>query len=176
MIPLGRAARLLAGLRLRQGPVPIDAPQCTTIFQPPSMLHILQVAYTAVAMPDSEDSTEDTPTPALNRRQRRFKDQHDPTPTPDVTAHRPTVILEDDQLNWHQMLVPRSIWPVLLLLRGQGVLPTTAVFVVTYVCISTGHESFIVGGTVRDVVMGGKPKDLDIVTTATLYQVSLYEQ
>lgn len=36
--------------------------------------------------------------------------------------------------------------------------------------LDTGHEVFIVGGTVRDVVMGRTPKDLDIVTTATLHQ------
>ncbi len=35
----------------------------------------------------------------------------------------------------------------------------------------TGHEVYVVGGSVRDVVMGNAPKDLDLLTTATVQQV-----
>ena len=31
---------------------------------------------------------------------------------------------------------------------------------------SAGHESYIVGGAVRDLILGKKPKDFDIVTDA----------
>ena len=35
----------------------------------------------------------------------------------------------------------------------------------------TGHEGYLVGGAVRDMLLGGKPKDFDILTTATPMQV-----
>lgn len=35
----------------------------------------------------------------------------------------------------------------------------------------TGHEGYLVGGAVRDMLLGGKPKDFDILTTATPVQV-----
>lgn len=34
-----------------------------------------------------------------------------------------------------------------------------------------GHDVFVVGGTVRDLLLNQEPKDLDLVTTATLHQV-----
>lgn len=35
----------------------------------------------------------------------------------------------------------------------------------------TGHEAFLVGGAVRDMLLGRKPKDFDVLTTATPVQV-----
>ena len=35
----------------------------------------------------------------------------------------------------------------------------------------TGHEGFLVGGAVRDMLLGKQPKDFDILTTATPVQV-----
>lgn len=34
-----------------------------------------------------------------------------------------------------------------------------------------GHDVFVVGGTVRDLLLEQEPKDLDLITTATLQQV-----
>ena len=39
--------------------------------------------------------------------------------------------------------------------------------------INAGHESFIVGGAVRDLLRGLAPRDFDIISTATLPQVSV---
>ena len=36
----------------------------------------------------------------------------------------------------------------------------------------TGHEAFLVGGAVRDILLGRKPKDFDVLTTATPVQVA----
>ena len=35
-----------------------------------------------------------------------------------------------------------------------------------------GHEGYLVGGAVRDLLLGAQPKDFDILTTATPVQVS----
>ena len=34
-----------------------------------------------------------------------------------------------------------------------------------------GHEGYLVGGSVRDLLVDSRPKDFDIVTTATPVQV-----
>ncbi|MDR1095702.1 MAG: polynucleotide adenylyltransferase PcnB [Spirochaetaceae bacterium] len=39
---------------------------------------------------------------------------------------------------------------------------------------NAGYESYIVGGAVRDLMLGKKPKDFDIVTTATPNQIKRY--
>ncbi|CAL8470290.1 g9832 [Coccomyxa elongata] len=49
--------------------------------------------------------------------------------------------------------IPRGVWTVLLRLRGAG------------------HEGYLVGGAVRDLLLRSKPKDFDILTTATPVQV-----
>ena len=36
---------------------------------------------------------------------------------------------------------------------------------------SAGHEAYLVGGTVRDVLLGGTPKDYDILSSADPYQI-----
>ena len=36
-----------------------------------------------------------------------------------------------------------------------------------------GHDAFVVGGTVRDIILGNTPKDVDLITSATLQQVLL---
>lgn len=35
-----------------------------------------------------------------------------------------------------------------------------------------GHEAYVVGGTVRDLLLGGTPKDFDLLTSAEPHQVS----
>ena len=47
-----------------------------------------------------------------------------------------------------------SAWEVLYALRGRG------------------HESYVVGGTVRDYLLGAKTKDVDLSTSATPEQIS----
>ena len=37
--------------------------------------------------------------------------------------------------------------------------------------LCTGHEGYLVGGAVRDMLLGARPKDFDILTTATPVQV-----
>ena len=34
-----------------------------------------------------------------------------------------------------------------------------------------GHEVYVVGGTVRDLLLGGTPKDFDLLTSAEPHQV-----
>ena len=36
-----------------------------------------------------------------------------------------------------------------------------------------GHDVFVVGGTVRDLLLQQQPQDVDLVTTASLQQVCL---
>lgn len=38
--------------------------------------------------------------------------------------------------------------------------------------VCAGHEAFLVGGAVRDMLLGRKPKDFDVLTTATPVQVT----
>lgn len=38
--------------------------------------------------------------------------------------------------------------------------------------LCTGHEGYLVGGAVRDLLLQSKPKDFDILTTATPVQVA----
>jgi len=38
-------------------------------------------------------------------------------------------------------------------------------------CVASGHEGYVVGGAVRDLLLKGRPKDFDILTTATTHQV-----
>ena len=37
--------------------------------------------------------------------------------------------------------------------------------------IKAGHETYLVGGCIRDLLLGHKPKDFDIATSATPEQV-----
>lgn len=37
--------------------------------------------------------------------------------------------------------------------------------------MNAGHEGYIVGGAVRDLILGIKPKDFDILTSASPQQV-----
>ena len=37
---------------------------------------------------------------------------------------------------------------------------------------STGHDVYVVGGAVRDLLLGNPPKDFDLLTTAQPHQVS----
>jgi hypothetical protein len=40
------------------------------------------------------------------------------------------------------------------------------------ICLCAGHEVYVVGGTVRDLLLGGTPKDYDILSSAELHQAS----
>lgn len=37
---------------------------------------------------------------------------------------------------------------------------------------AAGHAAYLVGGTVRDILLGRAPKDYDLLTTADLQQVT----
>jgi hypothetical protein len=41
-------------------------------------------------------------------------------------------------------------------------------------CCLPGHEAYIVGGTIRDLLLGGTPKDFDLLTSAELHQVCFW--
>ncbi|BDA44328.1 probable poly(A) polymerase I [Coccomyxa sp. Obi] len=62
-------------------------------------------------------------------------------------------ILDDSMHPIRPHDIPRGVWTVLLRLRGAG------------------HEGYLVGGAVRDLLLRSKPKDFDILTTATPVQV-----
>ncbi|CAK0736587.1 hypothetical protein CVIRNUC_000770 [Coccomyxa viridis] len=62
-------------------------------------------------------------------------------------------ILDDSVHCIRHQDIPRGVWTALLKLRGAG------------------HEAFLVGGAVRDMLLGRKPKDFDVLTTATPVQV-----
>ena len=42
---------------------------------------------------------------------------------------------------------------------------------VLYRLNKSGYEAYLVGGGVRDILLGGKPKDFDIATSATPEQI-----
>ena len=42
-----------------------------------------------------------------------------------------------------------------------------------YCQVAAGHDAYVVGGAVRDLLLGNPPKDFDLVTTAQPQQVSL---
>jgi len=65
----------------------------------------------------------------------------------------PPKLYEDDEHSIRGVQIPRSAWLVLLKLRAAG------------------HEGYVVGGAVRDLLLKGRPKDFDILTTATTHQV-----
>jgi poly(A) polymerase/tRNA nucleotidyltransferase (CCA-adding enzyme) len=52
------------------------------------------------------------------------------------------------------------------MIQIQGQVPKEVISVLA-VLQGGGHEAFLVGGCVRDLIMGQKPKDYDITTTAT---------
>jgi tRNA nucleotidyltransferase/poly(A) polymerase len=59
-----------------------------------------------------------------------------------------TLVFEDDAHPIREHLISGAAWTVLLRLR------------------SAGHETYIVGGTVRDMLLNNTPKDYDILTSA----------
>jgi tRNA nucleotidyltransferase (CCA-adding enzyme) len=52
-------------------------------------------------------------------------------------------------------------------LGNKGMNLPKEVLMVVAVLQNAGHEAFVVGGCVRDLIMGLKPKDFDVTTTAT---------
>lgn len=66
----------------------------------------------------------------------------------------PSLVLEDEAHPLRDHHFSRSTWTVLMRLRGGG------------------HETYIVGGTVRDILLGRTPKDYDILTSAEPQQVA----
>ncbi|KAH7624985.1 hypothetical protein Ndes2526B_g00360 [Nannochloris sp. 'desiccata'] len=60
----------------------------------------------------------------------------------------PALVLEDDAHPIREHLISGAAWTVLLRLR------------------SSGHQAYIVGGTVRDMLLNKIPKDYDILTSA----------
>ncbi|KAI3431678.1 hypothetical protein D9Q98_004724 [Chlorella vulgaris] len=62
-------------------------------------------------------------------------------------------VLQDDAHPIRDADISRSAWFVLARLRAAG------------------HEAYIVGGTIRDLLLGGTPKDFDLLTSAELHQI-----
>jgi len=60
----------------------------------------------------------------------------------------PALVLEDDAHPIREHLISSAAWTVLLRLR------------------SSGHQAYIVGGTVRDMLLNKIPKDYDVLTSA----------
>ncbi|GMH33397.1 hypothetical protein BSKO_01231 [Bryopsis sp. KO-2023] len=65
----------------------------------------------------------------------------------------PHTVVEETQHPIRQADVSHQAWVVLSKLRNAG------------------HVAFLVGGTVRDLILGRTPKDIDIITSAELNQV-----
>ena len=42
---------------------------------------------------------------------------------------------------------------------------------VAHLAVRAGHECYVVGGAVRDLLLGQPPKDFDLLTSATLKEV-----
>ena len=63
------------------------------------------------------------------------------------------LVFQDDAHPIREHLISRAAWTVLLRLR------------------SAGHEAYIVGGTVRDILLNQIPKDYDILTSAEPSQI-----
>ncbi|KAL3143733.1 hypothetical protein ABBQ32_003567 [Trebouxia sp. C0010 RCD-2024] len=64
-----------------------------------------------------------------------------------------THVLDDSQHLVKASSLPDYAWPLLTKLHFAG------------------HDVFVVGGTVRDLLLGQEPKDLDLLTSASLQQV-----
>eukprot|EP00884_Botryococcus_braunii_P009853 jgi/Botrbrau1/1886/Bobra.0005s0003.1 len=62
-------------------------------------------------------------------------------------------VFQDDEHGIKSSSIPQQTMAVLLRLRGAG------------------HEGYVVGGAVRDLLLEQQPKDFDIVTSATPHQV-----
>lgn len=65
----------------------------------------------------------------------------------------PAALVEDDRHPIRDEHLSSAAWLVLSRLRGAG------------------HEAYVVGGTVRDILLGGTPKDYDLLTSAEPHQV-----
>ncbi|KAL4440032.1 hypothetical protein ABPG75_003033 [Micractinium tetrahymenae] len=70
-----------------------------------------------------------------------------------LCALPPARILQDDAHPIREADISRPAWFVLSRLRAAG------------------HEAYIVGGTIRDLLLGGTPKDYDILSSAELHQI-----
>ena len=60
-----------------------------------------------------------------------------------------------------------------LLIVACGVHQPEGSLLIDRKCYVAGHDAFVVGGTVRDIILGNIPKDVDLITSATLQQVLL---
>ncbi|RMZ55524.1 hypothetical protein APUTEX25_000107, partial [Auxenochlorella protothecoides] len=63
------------------------------------------------------------------------------------------IALQDGEHDLQDSAINSHVWKVLLRLRLAG------------------HDTYLVGGAIRDVLLGGTPKDTDILTTATTKEV-----
>ena len=84
-----------------------------------------------------------------------------------------TQVLDDSQHWINASLLPAYAWPFLTKLRlaGKDKAQADLHLSVQHESSRAGHDVFVVGGTVRDLLLDQQPKDLDLVTTATLQQV-----
>lgn len=101
----------------------------------------------AAATTRAAEPADSTPLDAASTQDNHQRTQHNGTAT--TTAPTPVpLILEDDAHPLRYGGVSRPCWAVLSRLRAAG------------------HEAFLVGGTVRDILMGARPKDFDVLTSA----------
>ena len=105
-----------------------------------------------------------------------------PAPTARPRKHRAVQILDDSSHPLRHTDFPRSVWTCLLRLRAEGAataarLPRGSDQADCFTCCScAGHDGWVVGGAVRDLLLSCRPKDFDIVTTATPNQARLDAQ
>lgn len=105
-----------------------------------------------------------------------------PAPAARPRKHRAVQILDDSSHPLRHTDFPRSVWTCLLRLRAEGGARRSGSFSrmnlprQMFICLCSacaGHDGWVVGGAVRDLMLSCRPKDFDIVTTATPTQACL---
>lgn len=127
-----------------------------------------------------------------------LQDEVDQLRPPEHPGDDPNLIarlIEEDDHNIKHSYIPAVALKIILQLRGAG--KVTLLFSSyeqqareigqlnadkcyvwaiqeMFVDISVGHEVYIVGGAVRDLVLQIRPKDFDILTSANPLQVTIF--
>lgn len=116
---------------------------------------------------------------------------------PNQRKAKAALIVDDSGHPLRHTDFPRSVWTCLLRLRAEGEGPAAecsacsalnlhllaSLTVCSRRCLGmvevleggAGHEGWVVGGAVRDLLLNNRPKDFDIVTTATPAQVRRWQ-
>ena len=116
------------------------------------------------------------------RDQRGAEEPTLPAPAARPRKHRAVQILDDNSHPLRHTDFPRSVWTCLLRLRAEGGACRSGRFLAvassrrrfrSLYSACAGHDGWVVGGAVRDLMLSCRPKDFDIVTTATPTQACL---